>query len=366
MTTATPTRPSSVLKAPATPQFPHGISLVGSQMRSTNLERDVEDELHTPYVGARAVDVVDRVTNALGDLRRPRSWSFTGPYGSGKSTLANFIEALLGPDSVRRTEAESVLGATSMGLVQRLTASRGELAPVGFLGAVATARREPLVATLSRALHTAARRRWKTRTPKAVTVALAACADPAATSQNILDAVVALCEQQPLLLIIDEFGKTLEHLSGNSDLSSAKDDLFLLQELAEKSAGPQGLPLFMMTLQHMSFMDYAAHSSQLQTREWAKIQGRFEDITFTPHLGDAVQLMCRRIDRSGVSDSGRALIRAQAEAAEAAWLEHGLNAVVDLKAQHFEDLYPLHPLTIVAAPSSPPKSASTTAACRVS
>ncbi|WAX78796.1 ATP-binding protein [Streptomyces sp. KMM 9044] len=351
MTTATPTRPGSVQKAPAAPQFPYGISLVGSQMRSTNLERDVEDGLHTPYVGARAVDVVDRVTNALGDLRRPRSWSFTGPYGSGKSTLANFIEALLGPDSARRTEAESVLGATSIGLVQRLTASRGELAPTGFLGAVATARREPLVATLSRALHTAARRRWKTRTPKAVTAALAACADPAtATSQDILDAVVALCEQQPLLLIIDEFGKTLEHLSGNSDLTSAKDDLFLLQELAEKSAGPQGLPLFMMTLQHMSFMDYAAHSSQLQTREWAKIQGRFEDITFTPHLGDAVQLMRRRLDRSGVSDAGRTLIRAQAAAAEAAWLDHGLNAFVDLKAQDFEDLYPLHPLTAVAAP----------------
>ncbi|MEU5303298.1 ATP-binding protein [Streptomyces noursei] len=351
MTTATPTRPSSMYQSPAAPQFPGGISLVGSHMRSTNLERDVEDGLHSPYVGARAIDVVDRVANALGDLRRPRSWSFTGPYGSGKSTLANFIEALLGPEGTRRTEAESVLGVTSVGLVQRLTANRAEFAPAGFLGAVATARREPLVATISRALHNAARRRWKSRTPKAVSAALAACADPATiTSQNILDAVISLCDQQPLLLIIDEFGKTLEHLAGNSDFVNAKDDLFLLQELAEKSAGPQGLPLFMMTLQHLSFMDYAAHSSQLQTREWAKIQGRFEDITFSPHLGDAVQLMRRRIDLSGVSDAGRALIQAQAEAAEAVWLEHGLNIFVDLRAQDFEDLYPLHPLTAVAAP----------------
>lgn len=351
MTTATPTRPNSARQTSAAPQFPGGISLVGSQMRSTNLERDVEEELHSPYVGARAVDVVDRVANALGDLRRTRSWSFTGPYGSGKSTLANFIEALLGPDGDRRTEAESVLGATSIGLVQRLTANREALAPAGFLGAIATARREPLVATLSRALHTAARRRWKSRTPKAVSVALAACADPATvTSQNILDAVVALCNHQPLLLVIDEFGKTLEHLAGDSDLVNTKDDLFLLQELAEKGAGPQGLPLFMMTLQHSSFMDYAAHSSQLQTREWAKIQGRFEDITFSPHLGDAVQLMRRRIDQSGVSDSGRTLIQAQAQAAEAAWIEHGLNVFVDLRARDFEDLYPLHPLTAVAAP----------------
>ncbi|MFJ4886185.1 ATP-binding protein [Streptomyces sp. NPDC088731] len=351
MTTATPTRPSSVRQAPAAPKFPGGISLAGSQMRSTNLERDVEEGLHSPYVGARAVDVVDRVTNALSDLRRTRSWSFTGPYGSGKSTLANFIEALLGPDGDRRAEAEEVLGATSVGLKQRLTANRAEFAPAGFLGAVATARREPLAVTLSRALHTAARRRWKSRAPKAVSAALAACADPAAvTSQNILDAVVTLCDHQPLLLIVDEFGKTLEHLAGNSNLASAKDDLFLLQELAEKGAGPQGLPLFMMTLQHLSFMDYAAHSSQLQTREWAKIQGRFEDITFSPHLGDAVQLMRRRIDQSGVSDSGRRLIQTQAEASEAAWIKHGLNVFVDLKAQDFEDLYPLHPLTAVTAP----------------
>ncbi|MEV1069253.1 ATP-binding protein [Streptomyces sp. NPDC050263] len=351
MTTATPTRRSAAGKNPGGPQFPTGIALVGSQMRSTNLERDVQTELHSLYIGTRAVDVLERVTSSLGNLRRPRSWSFTGPYGSGKSTLTNLIDALLGYDKVRRTEAESLLGATSPSLAKRLPAGREQLAPAGFLGAVATARREPLVATLSRALHTAAQRRWKTRPPKAVAASLAACTDPATTSpQDILNAVEALCALQPLLLVIDEFGKTLEHLAGHSEFASTKDDLFLLQELAEKSAGDQGLPLFMMTLQHMSFMDYAARSSELQTREWAKIQGRFEDITFTPHLGDAVQLMRRRLDQSAAPEAGQKLIRAQAVAAEKAWEHHGLNTVVGLKAQDFADLYPLHPLTAVAAP----------------
>ncbi|MEJ8652809.1 hypothetical protein WKI65_33285 [Streptomyces sp. MS1.AVA.3] len=124
----------------------------------------------------------------------------------------------------------------------------------------------------------------------------------------------------------------------------------MLQDLAEKSAGDRGLPLFMMTLQHLSFMDYAAQSSELQTREWAKIQGRFEDITFAPHLGDAVQLMRRRLDQSAVTESGRKLIRTHAEAAAEAWRDRGLNDVVDLKVQDFADLYPLHPLTAVAAP----------------
>jgi energy-coupling factor transporter ATP-binding protein EcfA2 len=320
-------------------------------MRSTNLERDVEDELHSPYIGARAIDALERLTSALGDLDRTRSWSFTGPYGSGKSTLANIIDALLVGDDQRRNQAETALDATSSNLAQRLIAHRDALAgEAGFLGAVATARREPLVATLSRALHIATRRHWGQDQPEGIRDALAPCTDAAATPKHILHAVTVLCEQQPLLLVIDEFGKTLEHLAGHSEFASARDDLFLLQELAEMSAGQRGLRLFMMTLQHMSFMDYAVRSSDLQTREWAKIQGRFEDITFVPHLGDAVELMRRRISQDDVSRPNRELIRAQAKAAATTWREHGLNVVVDLTAKHFEDLYPLHPLTVVAAP----------------
>ncbi|MFJ6212313.1 ATP-binding protein [Streptomyces sp. NPDC092296] len=351
MTTETPSRPMAARKTSGGTEFPAGIHLVGSRMRSTNVERDVLDELHSPYVGTRALDVLDRLANSLGDLRRPRSWSLTGAYGSGKSTLVNLIDALLGHDEGRRTEAQEVLAGTSVGLAHRIAAARDELAPAGFLGAVATARREPLVITLSRALRTAAQRRWPTRMPKSISAALARCEDPAAAEPaDVIAAVTALCAQQPLLLVIDEFGKTLEHLAGHSQFATAKADLFLLQELAEKSAGPKGLPLFMMTLQHMSFMNYAGQSSELQTREWAKIQGRFEDITFAPHLGDAVQLMRRRLDQSGVPAIGQKLISAYAEAAETTWRDHGLNDVVVLKAQDFADLYPLHPLTAAAAP----------------
>jgi energy-coupling factor transporter ATP-binding protein EcfA2 len=352
VTTTSLTRPSSPGKDAENPRFPAGIRLVGSQMRSTNLERDVREPLHDPYIGARAVDVFDRLAGALGDLRRTRAWSLTGPYGSGKSTLANIIHALLGDDEERRAQAEELLDQTSPGLGDRISNGRNTLTEHGFLGAVATARREPLTATLARALRTAAQRHWMGKeTPTEVKAALADCADPdTAGPRSILEAVAALCDKAPMLLVIDEFGKSLEHLAGHSEAVSARDDLFLLQEIAERSAGKQGHKLFLMTLQHMSFMDYAAHSGELQTREWAKIQGRFEDITFTPHLGDAVQLMRRRLDHTPVAEHGRKLIGSYAHAAEESWREHGLNAVVDLTANDFADLYPLHPLTAVAAP----------------
>ena len=93
-----------------TPEVPEGIHILGSQLRSTNLERDVaEAQLGPIYIGVRAQDMLDRVTAALEDRTRTRAWSLTGPYGTGKSTLALVIAALLGRDSGRRADADERL-----------------------------------------------------------------------------------------------------------------------------------------------------------------------------------------------------------------------------------------------------------------
>lgn len=333
-------------------QIPTGISFVGSEFRSTSLERDVRDaDLHSPYVGVRALDVLDRVGNALGDLKRTRAWSFTGPYGSGKSTLSNLIDALLGHDTKRRTAAYEAVATTNAALAHEITENREVLAAEGFLGAVTTARREPLAATIHRALQTAVERKWRKRVPKDVSTAMAACAETdVPTTDSLLNAVTVLCRRAPLLLIIDEFGKSLEYLVSSSESSNAESDVFLLQLLAEKGAGVKGLPLFMFTLQHLAFSDYASRSSSVQTQEWAKIQGRFEDVTFAPNLGDAVYLLQRKLSHSEVTEQGRKLVEAQARAAYGIWREQSLHSVVDISAESFANLYPLHPLTAVAGP----------------
>lgn len=351
MTTATKSSPRTKRKD-ADIQIPAGISFVGTEFRSTNLERDVRSkDLHSPYVGVRALDVLDRVGNALGDLKRTRAWSFTGPYGSGKSTLSNLIDALLGHDAERRTTANEAVAATNAALAQEIAENREALAADGFLGAVTTARREPLAATVHRALQTAVERRWKKRVPKDISTAMAVCAETdAPTTDSLLNAVTTLCGQAPLLLIIDEFGKTLEYLVSSGESSHAESDVFLLQLLAEKGAGAKGLPLFMFTLQHLAFSDYASRSSSVQTQEWAKIQGRFEDVTFAPNLGDAVYLLQRKLAHSAVAGQGRKLVEAQAQAAYGIWRQQSLHSVVDISAESFANLYPLHPLTAVAAP----------------
>ncbi|XVV02478.1 ATP-binding protein [Actinosynnema sp. CA-248983] len=331
-------------------QVPAGITTVASQLRSTNLERDVLGELPPLYVGSRAQDTLGRINAALDDPGRTRAWSLTGPYGSGKSTLALLIDALVGTNVTRRQQALQLVAATNPELAERVDDSRARRAPDGFLGAITAARREPLVDTLSRALHNAIKRRWPSRRPKNVAEVLSALQATDAGSAQVLDAVEILCSVAPLLLVVDEFGKTLEHLATRSEFADGSDDLFLLQELAELGAGKTGLPLYVLTLQHLSFLDYASRSTTLQRREWAKIQGRFEDVTFTPDVGDAVQLIGRSLDQSSVSPAGLRLIKSQAEAASAAWSRRGLDGILPSDPQLFMALYPLHPLTAVAAP----------------
>ncbi|MGC4851891.1 hypothetical protein ACLQ24_00500 [Micromonospora sp. DT4] len=340
-------------------QAPAGINIVSSRLRSTNLERDLHDEHLGPvHIGIRAQDMLDRVAAALEDQGRTRAWSLTGPYGSGKSTLALVTVSLLGPDSARRQEAETVLAQASPVLARRLRAARAAIAPDGFITCVTTARREPLLVSVARALLDGAARAWSSGDmPPPIQQALAPLTSLTTGesavpfgNREVLAAARALCSHAPVILVIDEFGKSLEHLASTGEFTDAGSDVFLLQELAELGAGARGERLYLLTLQHLSFGDYASRTSALQTREWAKIQGRFEDILMTIHLGDTVELIRRTLDQAKVAAKGRELITAHATASMRAWAERGLEGVLPANSDMFADLYPLHPLTVVVAP----------------
>jgi len=333
-------------------QVPAGVRLVSSRLRSVNLERDSDlPNIGPVYMGTRVLDIFNRVATAIEDTGRTRAWSLTGPYGSGKSTIALLIAALLGQDNSRRCEVEKLLTEANADLARRIIAARDHIAREGFISAVATARRESVPRTLQRALTRGVNRRWPDgKCPRHVGTCLKALRSPDAGSVEILAALGALCEEAPVLLVIDEFGKLLEHLASEHNDGSALDDVYALQEIAEAGAGSSGLPLFTLTLQHLSFLDYSAHSAVLQRQEWAKVQGRFEDVTFVPDPSDAVQLIRRSISQEGLAESGRDLVHRHGDVSAMAWSRLGLQGAMPADDDLFSALYPLHPLTAAIAP----------------
>ena len=50
-------------------------------------------------------------------------------------------------------------------------------------------------------------------------------------------------------------------------------------------------PALLLTLQHMAFDDYVRGANALQRREWGKVQGRFEDISFIESAEQSLRLV---------------------------------------------------------------------------
>ncbi|MBI4027028.1 MAG: hypothetical protein HY360_18735, partial [Verrucomicrobia bacterium] len=160
--------------------------------------------------------------------------------------------------------------------------------------------------------------------------------------EAILDAngqVIADSKGQGLLLIIDELGKFLEFAA----LHPQRQDVFLLQRLAETASRSGDEPLFVVCLLHQGFNAYTDHLNQSAQREWEKIAGRFEEIIFNQpveqiaHLvASALNVRIAQIPKPQVAG----LRQAMAQTIELGWFGSAQRQqLMNLAAR----LYPLHP-----------------------
>lgn len=327
--------------------------------RSINVERDAGGSAIDGYLPVgRAIDVVTRLARALDADDVECALSVTGPYGSGKSSLALFIDALLGPahDPARKS-AEELLDHAAPQVLATLRSARRRLRAdrAGFIRASVTAQREPLASTVIRGLLggverfvPSSRQRRRLDEVRASLVEMQRRFTGAERLRpevrEIRDTIAELAKLAPVLLLIDEFGKNLEAFAD----SPSEADLFLLQELAEWSRGDDGMPLAIITLQHMAFDEYAEGVKGLQRREWAKVQGRFDDIPFidTPAqtrslIGAAFTEPCPPL-----SEAVAAWAKREAEALAAVGL-NDLAADADVLAR----AWPLHPVALSLLPT---------------
>ena len=111
--------------------------------------------------------------------------------------------------------------------------------------------------------------------------------------EAVADKIVA--SQLPgngLAIILDEAGKAFEYAAHSPD----KGDVQLLQELAEAASRSGDRPIVFMVLLHQAFEHYASRLSAGQRNEWAKVQGRFEDVIFQESSDDLLRLIGNAIE----------------------------------------------------------------------
>ncbi len=150
-----------------------------------------------------------------------------------------------------------------------------------------------------------------------------------------------------LLLLLDEMGKLLEYAAAHPDMS----DIHLLQELAELASRSKPIPFLFIGILHQAFERYAGNLDGGAQREWAKVQGRFEDIAFQEPPEQQMRLIASALqhtDNQVINAVGERMAAYVDEAVRSEWLPPLMST------EEFAALclgaYPLHPTALVALP----------------
>lgn len=94
-----------------------------------------------------------------------------------------------------------------------------------------------------------------------------------------------------LVIVIDEFGKILEHAAK----TNPEKELYFLQKLSEFVNVPSRNIILITTL-HQNFGSYAFGLNDVQRKEWLKVKGRFQEIVFAEPVEQLLSLTAKRFD----------------------------------------------------------------------
>lgn len=92
-----------------------------------------------------------------------------------------------------------------------------------------------------------------------------------------------------LIVVIDEFGKILEHAAKNNP----ERELYFIQKFAEFVNLPTRKILLLTTL-HQNFGAYSKGLTEAQVNEWVKVKGRFREVTFVEPVEQLLFLAARQ------------------------------------------------------------------------
>jgi hypothetical protein len=315
-------------------------------LRSAHLERDFADPkaLKGYVLTPEVCDYLERLASGMAANSGRRAWRITGNFGSGKSSFALVTAHLFSERGVKLPPAlRQAVNFKQVGV------PRPRLLPVLITGS-----REPISVALLRALHRDLANACGRGRPPSVLERIKAATESSEGAGVSDDVVLALIQEANnyvvtsgkatgLLIILDELGKFLEYAALHPD----KQDVFLMQRLAETAARSGRTPLFVIGLLHQGFGDYADNLSQTAQREWEKIAGRFDELLFNQPLEQTAGLVGDALNIAGLPKAIAKSVRADMEATLGlGW--YGATAVKENLLANAARLYPIHPTVLPA------------------
>ncbi|MGA9790370.1 MAG: hypothetical protein WBQ43_06730 [Terriglobales bacterium] len=338
------------------------VTIAPRYTRSVNLERDIGDaSAVTGYVLTPiGVDFLRRVQRVLTGAPGPRAWSITGPYGSGKSAFVLFLANLLsGTRALGAAESQKILKNAFPDLASELLDQRKSdaIPPAGFCpvlvsgsgSRIAPCLLESVIRDVTRftkkahrlsTLHMVQRllkesRRGVAINPTVVVVALKELAVELRKAEKC----------KGIIIIADELGKFLEFAAHRPE----ENDIFVLQLLAEATVGNGKPDLLLVTVLHQAFDQYASGLRPILRNEWAKVQGRFEDVAFQDPPEETLRVLSSAIVQEPCTLTQN--YRKEAAALASAIYDLGC-APPSVSKRQFCDLMagcaPLHPVSALA------------------
>lgn len=319
--------------------------------RSVNLERDLDiaESVNGYIITPKVEGLIHRFVDSITTPNAVRAWTITGAHGTGKSAFAHFLSAICSSRGEEiRNNAYKILKSYNISShkISRAIPERG------FIKAVITAHREPIANTIVRGLKYGCDRFYSnTRGQKGqLRTNLDNLYERVIRGESVpCELVIRLlvdlgkASKSGILIIVDELGKNLEYCSQNQAIA----DLYLLQQIAELPSGDNSPRIFFMGLLHQAFYDYSHGLAAYQRNEWMKIQGRFEDISFTESPTRLLHLIADAIDQTGLDSFMRRQISDWSKdwETELTTLELGRMNISDIG-----HIYPFHPLCALVLP----------------
>lgn len=302
------------MNKPADMPVSRGVQIARHYRRSVRIDADIgRPEALDGYVltdtAREALSIMSRQISETTD----RAFTWTGPYGGGKSSLAVVLASALSAKNAVRVRARSILGDSVPGFQDAFRVSSK-----GWLVLPVVGKRASVAAETAKVLNTT----LEPSTPHAPSL--------------VVNDLISLAEGgrfDGVLLLVDEMGKFLEAAAAGGE------DIHFFQDLAEKAGRAKGR-LVVVGLLHQSFRQYASRLGIEAREEWAKIQGRYGDISFVATGDEVVQLIGNAIECAAPHPQSAATSRVIAAA-----IATRRPSVGESMAELLDKCWPLHPVT---------------------